>query len=290
MENKDYIEFTEFSRWINLFPFFRSYFRECMKPKIWGLQNQDATIATTRKTALTRPKGQSGASCISISQNKNDHLLTESRIIKQGYLLKVGQLTDLMQERWYVLRDQALFIYNSRGQRIPTQIIPLVGLQICKLSPENNNHRLAICNEISKSYPLKVLYHEDFNVINDWVNKLKEQAQNLCFHDQYQIITEIGIGLSTVFKCRNKATQEVLAVKQIHKPNLTDQGRRRLREEIYVGCSLSHKHVVEIKEIYECDSYVYIIMERVPGGDLQVYFNKYSLSERQVSLVMHQLL
>ena len=31
-------------------------------------------------------------------------------------------------------------------------------------------------------------------------------------------------------------------------------------------------------------------MERVSGGDLQVYFNRYSLSERQVALVMHQLL
>lgn len=202
----------------------------------------------------------------------------------------MGQLTELMQQRWYVLRDQALFIYNSRGQKVPTQIIPLVGLQICKLSPENNHHRLAICNGLSKSYPLKVLYHEDAAVIDDWVKKLKEQAQNLSFYDTYQKITEIGIGLSTVFKCRNKTTQEILAVKQIHKPNLTEQGKRRLREEIYVGCSLSHKHIVEIKEIFECESYIYIVMERVPGGDLQVYFNRYSLSERQVSLVMHQLL
>lgn len=31
-------------------------------------------------------------------------------------------------------------------------------------------------------------------------------------------------------------------------------------------------------------------MEQIPGGDLQVYLNKYSLSERQIALVMHQLL
>ena len=93
-----------------------------------------------------------------------------------------------------------------------------------------------------------------------------------------------------MFKCRNKSTQEIFAVKQIHKKNLTDQGKRRLREEIIIGFSLSHKHVVEIKEYFECETFFYIIMERVTGGDLQVYFNKYSLSERQVALVMQQLL
>ena len=98
--------------------------------------------------------------------------------------MKLGKITDLMLQRWYVLRDQTLFVYNSRDQTTPTQIIPLVGLQIIKLNPENNIHRFSIKCE-SDIYPLKVLYHENLDVINDWVKQLKEQAQNLSFYDRY---------------------------------------------------------------------------------------------------------
>jgi hypothetical protein len=35
-----------------------------------------------------------------------------------------------------------------------------------------------------------------------------------------------------VYQCQNKETQEVYAVKQIHKPGLTDREKEFLREEI----------------------------------------------------------
>ena len=44
-----------------------------------------------------------------------------------------------------------------------------------------------------------------------------------------------------------------------------------IREEITIGSSLNHRNVVQIKEVYESEHEVYLVMELVEGGDLQKY-------------------
>jgi hypothetical protein len=49
----------------------------------------------------------------------------DSIIIKEGELLKVGKKTSTMRSRYYILRDNALYIYNNKDQKIPSNIIVL---------------------------------------------------------------------------------------------------------------------------------------------------------------------
>lgn len=39
----------------------------------------------------------------------------DSFIIKEGELLKVGKRTGTMRSRYYILRDNALFIYKTKS-------------------------------------------------------------------------------------------------------------------------------------------------------------------------------
>ena len=39
----------------------------------------------------------------------------DSDIVKQGELLKIGRKTGTMRTRYYILRDQSLFIYNNKN-------------------------------------------------------------------------------------------------------------------------------------------------------------------------------
>ena len=38
----------------------------------------------------------------------------DSKIIKEGELLKIGNKTGVMRTRYYILRDHGLFIYDNR--------------------------------------------------------------------------------------------------------------------------------------------------------------------------------
>jgi serine/threonine protein kinase len=85
----------------------------------------------------------------------------------------------------------------------------------------------------SKIFGQKTLYHKNLEAISDWIKCLKQEACNLSFDDRYIKGRKLGNGkFSTVFQCQNRETQEIVAVKQIHKPSLTEREKEFLREEI----------------------------------------------------------
>ena len=53
---------------------------------------------------------------------------------------------------------------------------------------------------------------------------------------------------------------------------------------------MSHPNVIEMKESFETDYYIYIVMEQIRGGDLFTYSRQYNLSENQIARIMHQIL
>jgi len=53
-----------------------------------------------------------------------------SNIVKEGFLMKVGQRTGTMLSRYYILRDNGLFVYNNRNQEFPSTVISLRGLYV----------------------------------------------------------------------------------------------------------------------------------------------------------------
>lgn len=64
---------------------------------------------------------------------------------------------------------------------------------------------------------------------------MRQQAYNLSFDEKYIKGRKLGSGkFSTVYQCQNKETQEIVAVKQINKPNLSEREKDFLREEIQI--------------------------------------------------------
>ena len=68
-------------------------------------------------------------------------------------------------DRFYILKDHALFTYKSSRSRQPCQILPLIGVGVKYLPPENNLHRLGIFGNLEDDYPMKVLHHQSREVI-----------------------------------------------------------------------------------------------------------------------------
>lgn len=57
---------------------------------------------------------------ISEIKNFSERLIPPSSIVlKEGELLKFGRSTNIMQQRYYVLRDYTLFIYKDKNDKFP---------------------------------------------------------------------------------------------------------------------------------------------------------------------------
>jgi serine/threonine protein kinase len=93
-----------------------------------------------------------------------------------------------------------------------------------------------------------------------------------------------------VFQCQNKETQDVIAVKHIVKGSLTERERDFLREELQIIRLIAHPNIVQMREIYETEKNIYIVMEQVRGGELFDHIKTYELEEREVALCMFELL
>lgn len=167
------------------------------------------------------------------------------------------------------------------------------GLYITRVEPEKGTggsyHGFCISHEIDVVRP-RTFYHKSQEAVIDWIKCLRQEANNLNFDDKYTKGRKLGKGkFSTVYECQNKETGEIVAMKHIHKPSLSEREKEFLREEIQIIKLISHPNIVTMRETYETDKYMYIIMDAVKGGELFEHIKNYELEEREISIIMFQL-
>lgn len=94
---------------------------------------------------------------------------------------------------------------------------------------------------------------------------IKESIKDKSFEDTYTISKELGCGAtSKVFKCIHNGTGQAWAVKIINK----NVEKKVIRTEIGVLLKIQHPNVIRMKDIYETQSQIYIVLELVTGGEL----------------------
>ncbi|CAL1591797.1 unnamed protein product [Knipowitschia caucasica] len=81
----------------------------------------------------------------------------------------------------------------------------------------------------------------------------------------YALGAELGRGAtSVVYRCEEKQTQKPYAVKVLKKTI----DKKIVRTEIGVLLRLSHPNIIELKEIFETDTDIALVLELVTGGEL----------------------
>ncbi|KAA6415495.1 MAG: CAMK RAD53 kinase [Lasallia pustulata] len=113
------------------------------------------------------------------------------------------------------------------------------------------------------------------------------------FTKEYRILQQLGKGhFATVYLCVEKATGDRYAVKRFEKrPGETERSQNDgLQQEIAVLMAVSHPNVLCLKDTYDEDDAVYLILELAPEGEL---FNwivmKQKLTEDETRQVFIQL-
>ncbi|AWP10507.1 putative calcium/calmodulin-dependent protein kinase type IV [Scophthalmus maximus] len=104
----------------------------------------------------------------------------------------------------------------------------------------------------------------------------------------YTLSSELGRGAtSVVYRCEEKQTQKPFAVKVLKKTI----DKKIVRTEIGVLLRLSHPNIIQLKEIFETDTDIALVLELVTGGELfdRIVERGY-YSERDAAHVIKQIL
>lgn len=113
------------------------------------------------------------------------------------------------------------------------------------------------------------------------------------FRQQYRILQQLGKGhFATVYLCVEKGTGCRFAVKRFEKKNGEKERSSTdgLQQEIAVLMSVSHPNMLCLKDTFDEDDGVYLVLELAPEGEL---FNwiimKQKLTEKETRKVFVQL-
>ena len=194
-----------------------------------------------------------------------------------GPLSKIGRATQTKQTRFFILRDCFLYYYVREPPDAlaapPKGVIFLPGLVVSPMSPEDNrNGKFGFILKSSASRK-RAFFCADILDQRRWVAALLRASRTRSVHDYYMLDLSgpaIGQGkFSTVYPATNKLTQEPVAVKVITADINTDvDDREFMRTELAIVKLVSHANVVRTIDVFESLNQIFIVMERVRGGDL----------------------
>eukprot|EP01065_Artemidia_motanka_P041812 TRINITY_DN5474_c0_g1_i2.p1 TRINITY_DN5474_c0_g1~~TRINITY_DN5474_c0_g1_i2.p1 ORF type:complete len:569 (+),score=226.77 TRINITY_DN5474_c0_g1_i2:50-1708(+) len=89
------------------------------------------------------------------------------------------------------------------------------------------------------------------------------------FRSHYKVGPILGKGgYSTVHACVKQETKEECAVKVIDKQKLSRNALKSLTEEIRIMQQLTHPRLIRLHDVYDHGSTMYLVMEKVEGGEL----------------------
>lgn len=123
---------------------------------------------------------------------------------------------------------------------------------------------------------------------------IEDHAMESYLKKTFEIIEHLGAGVSgQVWKIRKMKTGETFAMKKIQKR--TRNGKRvqdeALENEINCLRKLRHPHIVNVMEVVESSSNLWIVMECAEGGELYKRIAELDhFSERSASRIVKQLL
>jgi calcium/calmodulin-dependent protein kinase I len=107
----------------------------------------------------------------------------------------------------------------------------------------------------------------------------------------YELKQELGSGnFSIVRKGVNRLTGEEVAVKIIEKKRV-GQKKEMIQTELDILQKVKHPNVVELKEMFETPTHIYLVMEIVTGGELfDRIVDRGSFSEQDACRIAKEIL
>ena len=234
---------------------------------------------------------------INIQTYNNDNDNEEKNISYENWIYKITE-DNKIKKFYIVLINKDIFYYNSKDKKDFLGMHNLSGCFI-KEGGENNTTKL----DGKEFYKFEIFFNNksrvrqyyslEYDIIKQFVQKIKESIGYVKFSDFYEIKKVIGKGKFGVVNLGiHKKTGQRVAIKIMNKENIkTLEDKELVRIEIDVLKLCHHPNIVRLLDHLENNEYIFIVMEYIEGGTLRQYFKKrkYNFSERQASNIMIQI-
>ena len=153
---------------------------------------------------------------------------------------------------------------------------------------ENEEERKTDWEELQKKmFELQLTATEQNLIKHEILHKeaqnLREQRQKVSIHD-FESISIIGKGaFGEVRVVRHKSTREILALKKMNKSEMIFKNQmQHIKAERDILATATNTWIVSLKYSFQDESFLYLVMEYLPGGDLMnLLIKKSILSEEE---------
>jgi len=184
----------------------------------------------------------------------------------RGFLLKKGRWLGGSVERFFCLRDPFLYYYLTKEDTQPIGVIFLVG---CEIKAEGEaSLAISPLRDVSNR---RVLTAKTAAERDAWVESLVRASHVRKLADHYSVDWENPLGkgkFSTVYAGVSEQGRLPVAIKAMNNKGLGAKEREMIRTEIAAAKLVRHPNVVLTFDIFESSTSIYVVMEKVNGGDL----------------------
>lgn len=263
------IDFEQFKMFITQNPRIMEVFSGTFREDVWSSRLGD--ILPSR--SVPRPSRQ--RRCFSCFGSDHDLKVATTATQsfhpeKAGWLYRKTLESSVTEKLYVVQRSTMLLVFNNPSTLLPNSVIFLEGCYIDPLAEfsQTQRHGFSISHQFG-SFKQVSFWTQSKDERDDWVRRLCLLAKTSKVEDFFDFKERLGSGrFSDVFKAVELRTGLEWAIKVVEKTRLNELEREMLRSEVAIMRLLNHHNVVEMKEVYEDRTKLYLVMELVEGGEL----------------------
>lgn len=191
-----------------------------------------------------------------------------SMSVNEGFLEKKGVL-GIWIKKYCVLIDNNFQIFRKKDDK-KAEIQILINSSVITEIVDTSNNRFKIAQLGNKDSIF--LQAKTANLMMKWILDLracsfKNQSMSM---EMFNIISVIGRGeYGKVMLCQKKDTQELFAIKTVHKNRLIRENKvQTILNERSILTSINNPFIISLKYAFQSDSKFYLCLDYAPGGDL----------------------
>ena len=130
-------------------------------------------------------------------------------------------------------------------------------------------------------------------IMQEELSRSRQRDSATRLYSTYQFLEEIGHGAyGRVTKAKHKVSRSLVAIKHIDKKKAGNKGLSEVFSEVETMSLLSHPNIVRLQETFEDQNNLWIVMDYVPGGELQTSLKEVGHFDEQTArrMTIHLLL